>query len=455
MNRLFVEVVVLSMFVSMGLTSCNVDSSTTTNYDGNHCAITYMMLGTLYREAHAKASNGTDSTYLTTLSGSMYSLYIDQYKGEIYNPDSLPLGTRVDKVVFSTVSNDGLLAYRLDNGNDTVFTVNDTVDFTHPRVFTCYSYSGLAKKTYTVHVNVHQVNPEAFVWNKVAASNEKIQQISAQRAFCKEGKIFVFALANNAPLLLTASTGNGNDWSSVDLSFSNFKPEGVQFFNDSFYIFDNGVLMTSVDGISWTTVPTSFAADALVAVSSSMLFAIKDGNIYKSEDAINWQQDEVESHIEKLPVSGFTSAWSAMSFNDNFEYVICGGVNSNGNVEWRKVIDNKGNNTEPWSLYEFESDKVYPYPSISGIQIMLYDSKLFSLGMESDTLSLFHISYDSGRTWRPQHTAYQHPTMVADNFSWVVDENKYMWIVCGGSGDIWRGRINRLGFKTNQTAFTE
>ena len=37
----------------------------------------------------------------------------------------------------------------------------------------------------------------------------------------------------------------------------------------------------------------------------------------------------------------------------------------------------------------------------------------------------------------------------------AIDKDKYMWIFCGGSGDIWRGRINRLGFKNNQTSFTQ
>ena len=109
MKKLSIVVTILSMLISSGLTSCNIDSSTTTSYDGNHCAITYMTLGTLLRESHITTSRGTDSTYMTTFSGSMYPLYVDQYKGEIYNPDSLPLGTRVDKVVFSTISHDGIL----------------------------------------------------------------------------------------------------------------------------------------------------------------------------------------------------------------------------------------------------------------------------------------------------------------------------------------------------------
>ena len=81
---------------------------------------------------------------------------------------------------------------------------------------------------------------------------------------------------------------------------------------------------------------------------------------------------------------------------------------------------------------------------------------MLALGCENDTLSLFYLSDDAGRTWIPQHTGYVHPTAIAAaGFSVVVDEDNYIWIFCSGSGDIWRGRLNRLGFQSQQTKFTE
>ena len=85
-----------------------------------------------------------------------------------------------------------------------------------------------------------------------------------------------------------------------------------------------------------------------------------------------------------------------------------------------------------------------------------YDDKVFAMGTVNDTLSLFYLSSDGGRTWIPQKSPYLHPNAIkADNFSWVVDEDNYLWLICGGTGTVWRGRINRLGFKENQTSFTE
>ena len=36
-----------------------------------------------------------------------------------------------------------------------------------------------------------------------------------------------------------------------------------------------------------------------------------------------------------------------------------------------------------------------------------------------------------------------------------VDADDYLWVVCGGTGDVWRGRLNRLGWDEGRTSFTE
>ena len=43
----------------------------------------------------------------------------------------------------------------------------------------------------------------------------------------------------------------------------------------------------------------------------------------------------------------------------------------------------------------------------------------------------------------------------SDVFALAVDDDDYMWLVAGGTGDVWRGRLNRLGWEDWQTSFTE
>ncbi len=448
---LFVAIVFASVF-----SSCNSDDTDTVDYVGNNCSITNMTIGNLKRLVSYTTSAGKDTSYVTTIAGSLYPLYIDQYKGEIYNPDSLPLGTYVDKVIFSSVSSDGYTTYQTAAGNDTLYSSTDSMDFTTPRVFTCYSYSGKAKKTYKVSINVHQINPELFVWYKEVESHAEMMGITSQRAFYKDGKVYVFALSSGNSLLLTASKDAPSQWTSSLLSLTDFDPCSVQLFNDVFYTVQNGKIVTSADGLVWTESDSDFSPAAFIAAGSSFLFAKKGNEIYKSADGVTWEKDLVESQQGKLPSSAYSSVWLPMSFNSDFEYVLLGGVAGESHVEWKKVIDNEGSNSEPWNIYESESDAQYPYPSFYNTQLVKYDSRVFAMGIENDTLSLFHLSNDGGRTWIPQSSTYIHPSSItASNFSWVVDEDKYLWIICGGTGEVWRGRINRLGFKQNQTSFTE
>ena len=413
-------------------------------------------MGSLKRRISTTTSAGKDTSYVTTIAGSTYPLYIDQYRGLIYNPDSLPVGTYVDKVVFSSISSDGYTTYQTEAGNDTLYSSSDSLDFTNPRIFTCYSYSGIAKKRYVVSINVHQVNPELFVWNKEVEGNTQIAGISSQRAFYKNGKVYVFAVSSSTPLLLTASKDTPSSWTSSVLPLTDLDPSSIQLFNGTFYAIQNGKIVNSDDGISWKKSESTFTPSSFLATGSSYLFARKGNELYKSTDGIIWEKDSIESKKEKLPDSNYSSVWMPMSFNSNFEYILLGGTNKTGNVEWKKIIDNKGDNTEPWNIYESDSDANYPYPSLNNTQMVKYDDKVFAMGTVNDTLSLFYLSSDGGRTWIPQKSPYLHPNAIkADNFSWVVDEDNYLWLICGEAGTVWRGRINRLGFKENQTSFTE
>ena len=35
----------------------------------------------------------------------------------------------------------------------------------------------------------------------------------------------------------------------------------------------------------------------------------------------------------------------------------------------------------------------------------------------------------------------------------AVDDEHYVWIIAGGTGEVWRLRINRLGWKQQDTRF--
>ena len=68
-----------------------------------------------------------------------------------------------------------------------------------------------------------------------------------------------------------------------------------------------------------------------------------------------------------------------------------------------------------------------------------------------------YMSYDAGIVWRAD-TAITIPkgfTATATVFALTVDANNHVWMVCGGSGRIWKGRLTQLGWRKEQNVFKE
>lgn len=457
MNKAKIFIIASVLIICFSFSSC-LDKAEESAEVSNDCAITNMVIGLLQRVVHTKRGSGKDTTYVTTLYGSTYPMYIDQIKREIFNPDSLPLGTKVKSVVFSSITADGSVAYRTDGGHDTLYSNTDSLNFASPRLFTCYAYSGLAKKVYRVHVNVHKLDPEAFVWKNIFVLND-LSQVTKQKAFIKDNNIFVFAQAEDKCFLLKSAVNDGVHWEKVE--YSGICPpnvNGIQLFKGNFYAILNGSILISNDGIIWNQAATSESRlTDFVCASGAQLFGIGNRKLYYSNDGLAWVKDSLDDSGDYLPSKNFASVYTPMSFNKNFISMLFSGTTSSGNaVLWKKTIDETGANNDIWSYYAATEEISHPLPLLNSCAMINYDNRLLFLGCLNDTVSLFYKSEDVGRSWIAEGVTYVHPThLAATNLSCVVDENNYVWIFCGGSGQIWRGRINRLSFASNQTSFTK
>jgi hypothetical protein len=88
--------------------------------------------------------------------------------------------------------------------------------------------------------------------------------------------------------------------------------------------------------------------------------------------------------------------------------------------------------------------------------LLAYDTKVLTIGCEGDSVSLFSVSEDAGRSWLVDRSKYLHPSgLKATSLGCGVDSDQYIWLSCGGTGTVLKGRLNRLGFKTEQMQFTE
>ena len=170
-NKFCRRISVAALSAVLVLTGCSSENNFNVDVTGD-CAITSMVLGQLRRTMHSINSEGRDTTYVTSVEGSLYPLHIDQLKREIYNTDSLPRGTHTDRIVFSSIQVDGYLRYRItETGQDTLYSAGDSLDFTQPRLFTVTSADGSATRTYTVRIVAHQSNMQEFTWRKLEEGN--------------------------------------------------------------------------------------------------------------------------------------------------------------------------------------------------------------------------------------------------------------------------------------------
>ena len=83
-----------------------------------------------------------------------------------------------------------------------------------------------------------------------------------------------------------------------------------------------------------------------------------------------------------------------------------------------------------------------------------YDDKVLAFGLSATGELESYISSDGGRTWKDEASGYTFP-VVSDptDISAVSDAEGFLWIVCSGSGEVWRGRLNRMSWSEDDGAF--
>lgn len=457
----------------MSLASCLGDDSGFVYADD--VAITSFKLGTLNQYFHTLSSHGLDSVYKKTIDYGDRIFYIDQIKGEIYNPDSLPLGVDGKKVLCSIgTKNAGTVGIKsMTSDSLKYFSTTDSIDFTVPRDFYVYSNSGLSYRKYTIRVNVHKEDGDVCVWKRMG-TNDALAALEGMKAFAVDGRLLVFGRKGDNTLLY--SSVDGTAWTDITsgvgatLSADSYK-NAVE--SDGYiYLYDNGKVMKTADGQSWT-VTGNAQLKQLVAASSYRLYAYDaEGRLSESDDeGATWTTSVIDESQDLLPDEDITSVCMPLSTNASTERVVMVG-NRNASeypsdatpMIWGKIDEGaEYSENQQWTYYDVSSDNRYKAPRLRNIQIVNYDDCILALGGESisgsshKAFDSFYRSADGGITWQ-KDTVMTIPSGLSvsqKSFAITVDKNNFMWFVCGGSGQVWRGRINRLGWIKEPDTFIE
>ena len=221
----------------------------------NYCYISNVTLGSFKRALTTAASDGSDSTYYTSISGSYFPMTIDQRKLVIEHRDSLPYGADVSAILL-TISFDGsIVSYRpadTDSASWTAYTSSDSIDLSKPVHLSVTSDDLSSYRIYTLKVNIHQQEGDSLYWTRTDSVPEIFQHMAGMRALWLNGKLHVLGQTADGWRLATKETSG---WSlqashlSAETSLETLRQaRGKVYVSDS-----KGQLFTSSDAVEWET----------------------------------------------------------------------------------------------------------------------------------------------------------------------------------------------------------
>lgn len=458
---------VVTLFVTLFLvSSCLGSDEYEYTYNSNASITAFSIDGTIETSLPGKTASGEDTTYVVTLDGTDYPFVIDQLQHQIYTVDSLPVGTDVSKVVVS-ISGDTsyILMVREEEEADTVWTATDSLNFENPIRFRVVSESGKYGHTYTAKINVHQQDPDSMSWSKVAANFPGTSIKLGHKSICFKERIYTFAEAEGQVTVTSSATTNGAVWSDLTAVAITDKVdyESVMVWGDKVYLLADNQLYSSADAMNWSKEEGAPALRMLVANISSnatekMVGIALNNHFVEADKMLAWS--EKESVSDRFPKKNLAYASYPLATNSSIDRMIAFGDNELTTAAdsiisvWSKLTTDA-----TWGEYAPVAGYTY-CPKMKNPAMIHYNEKLYAFGGEAtraDTLfsamGQFFVSGNHGANWNSVDTKVRFPEEFAllyaqadGNYSYVVDENNYLWILFNNSSTVWRGRINKLGF---------
>jgi len=458
----------LLMFAAVSLcTSClKSDADEVTLYDD--VAITNFYITSALSTVHTTASDGSDSTYATTdKTVANYPFVIDQLKGEIYNTDSLPSGINGAKMLCSWTGRNNAQAYLKSVTGDSVkyLLTTDTVDFSVPRMLYVISSSGQYSREYTVKVNIHKEDGDVFGWENKAAADAGIAGLEGMKALELNGQIYVFGVADGTTVGYVADKADGRRWtalqSNLNMVFAADAYKSTIIYDGAVYLKSGSSIFRAADGKTWEHVADADLKQLLGASTAEMYALSNDGRIMVSEDkGMSWKADSLYSDATMLPAEDISCSSVPFKYADGTDYVVLAGNRAATNasdaaaVVWRKQVDNSSATVAgKWTCMS-DLAAAHQAPRLKNLTVVAYGDVYLAFGLEgigANTDAAFeHIycSRDMGITWK-KNAVYVYPAALdtsATSMTVLVDSSYNIWLFCGGTGQIWKGRLNKMGW---------
>lgn len=486
--RTIAKALVVGMITA--LVSCNLDTddnySSFVEYDD--AAVVNMTFGTLYQNI----PNDTDTIVkVKSYAGSGYAIQIDQKKREIYNYiDSLPLYTDLKRITLnpSTV-NSGIFAM-WDDSLKMYLPVSSSVefDFTQQREFFVFSANGAAKNKYRMSVVAHQENGDSVSWGN-AHEIEVLKGLTGIKAVSFGDKVYVLGDRNGHGALIVCDPEGAAQW-SVSTSIAPSAHSCMVAGRTHLYVLDkeNGQISYTTDGDTWTTTACD-GADRIKSLAGVIdfdkesqkspaivkLYALTlDNKIIESEDnGGSWNTCKTDADASLMPSMNISDCWQSVGSDMERVYMIGTREGDDNAVIWSKLYDSDVREQEPWINMTVAEERPYKLPALTDLSVASYGDYMLAIGASGhdgvEAYSEVYSSVDHGITWKkkapfvlPEKVYIASPEELnasesgvarATDVEIVADSRNMLWVICGGSGLVWRGRLNKMTWKDYKKSF--
>ena len=438
--------------------SCSSDNAVVTIND--YCYIRSVTLGLIKRQTATQSS---------TFAGSLYEITVNQRTGIIENRDSLPFGSKLQSVI-ATISFDGsLLLYRdykpeRPSDDDTgwlAYVAIDSLDLTKPLQLKLFSNDSKSERTYIFKVNVHQQEGDSLCWKHCEDTNtELLASMTDMKAFALNDRLMVLGQKSGSHILAerteVAQAGTWTESSVTGLPAAADLQTLCQQ-NGTLYLSTlDGRIFSSTDALSWQQTGAAYHVPlTLVKKTDDYFYAVSttENKLLRSADAADWTfEDKLDTKADSLPDASIR-ALTLEQANGNTRIVMVGHKNDCAHaIVWNKMWNESEKEQDAeWIFFPYTPDNTLLCPRLANLNLLSYDGKCIAFGGASadDThqaLDAVYVSRDYGITWRPGAELYLPPQLKGYDgcITSAVDRNNFIWIIT--NAQVWRGRLNRLGF---------
>lgn len=402
-----------------------------------------------------------------TYAADNFQFTIDQVSRLIYLRDSLPFGSRIDKMPITITSAGAYGVLLEDEGNggerETVWNSTDSLDLTEPVRIKVYASDEVSARVYTIKVSVHQVEPDSLVWHKVSDSFSSGAVTGSTRTLVLGDELVTLAATDGGVAVYKNSWRNPSaSWTETLLGadMADAVVGSAQVFGGQILVVNSaGRVMASADGISWSEMALGGTVEALVGAVTvdgvdNLVAIVDDGGTRQfrlTGDGQSWT-DDAGAVPEAFPIGNFTGFELPLATNSR-QHRLCvmgaedpeAALNDTTSFAWYTLDGIR------WT--EMEGASTLRLPKLELPTLLHYAGETWAFGTgEDEKLTRLFTSEDYGLVWREKtrdaRLDYSFEGRTA--YSAVVDGDGWLWMVFssedGRNDEVWRGRVNRLGF---------